>query len=100
MKTAELSDRLMNGEPRALARAISLAEENSPRAIELLREVFPRTGKARVLNIAPEKQESNRNSACLASISLAQVLIWLMPRDFRANPMSSRLGFGASAGTR
>jgi LAO/AO transport system kinase len=51
MKTAELSDRLMNGEPRALARAISLAEENSPRAIDLLREVFPRTGKARVLGV-------------------------------------------------
>ncbi len=51
MKTAELSDRLMNGDPRALARAISLAEESTPGSIELLREVFPRTGKARVLGV-------------------------------------------------
>jgi LAO/AO transport system kinase len=41
----------MNGDPRALARAISLAEESTPSAIELLREVFPRTGKARVLGV-------------------------------------------------
>ncbi len=51
MKTAGLSGRLMDGDPRALARAISLAEENAPRAIELLREVFPSTGKARVLGV-------------------------------------------------
>ena len=51
MKTAELSDRLMNGDPRALARAISLAAESTPSAIELLREVFPRTGQPRALGV-------------------------------------------------
>ncbi len=51
MKTAELSGRLLDGDPRALARGISLAEENAPSAIELLREVFPRTGNARVLGV-------------------------------------------------
>ncbi len=51
MKTAGLSERLLDGDPRALARAISLAEENAPRAIELLRDVFPRTGRARVLGV-------------------------------------------------
>jgi LAO/AO transport system kinase len=51
MKTVHLPDRLVDGDPRALARAISLAEENSPRAIEILRAVFPRTGRARVLGV-------------------------------------------------
>ena len=51
MKTAGLSGRLMDGDARALARAISLAEENAPRAVELLRELFPTTGKARVLGV-------------------------------------------------
>jgi LAO/AO transport system kinase len=51
MKTAGLSDRLTQGDPRALARGISLAEENAPRSIDLLREVFPKTGTARVLGV-------------------------------------------------
>jgi LAO/AO transport system kinase len=51
MKIAGLSERLMDGNARALARAISLAEENAPSAVELLRELFPRTGKARVLGV-------------------------------------------------
>jgi len=51
MKTAGLSGRVMDGDPRALARAISLAEDNAPRAMELLRELFPYTGKARVLGV-------------------------------------------------
>jgi len=51
MNTAGLAGRLIDGNPRALARAISLAEENAPSAVELLRDVFPRTGKARVLGV-------------------------------------------------
>ncbi len=51
MKIAGLSEKLMDGNPRALARAISLAEENATCAVELLREVFPCTGKARVLGV-------------------------------------------------
>ena len=51
MKISGLSEKLMDGNPRALARAISLAEENAPSAVELLREVFPCTGKARVLGV-------------------------------------------------
>jgi LAO/AO transport system kinase len=51
MSTAELSERLTGGDVRALARAISMAEENAPGAVELLRELFPRTGNARVLGV-------------------------------------------------
>ena len=51
MKLSDLAARLMDGEIRALARGISLVEENAPKAVALLREVFAKTGKARVLGI-------------------------------------------------
>jgi LAO/AO transport system kinase len=41
-----LSTRVLEGDPRALARAISLIEEDSPAGAELIRSVFARTGRA------------------------------------------------------
>jgi LAO/AO transport system kinase len=40
-----------SGDPRALARAISTVENNAPGWIELLKELFPHTGKALTLGI-------------------------------------------------
>jgi GTPase len=48
-KTAPLAERLLNGEKRALARAITLIESDDPAGWELVREVYPRTGKARIV---------------------------------------------------
>ena len=45
----DLARRLIEGDKRALARAISLVENNDPRGFELVREVYPRTGKAAVV---------------------------------------------------
>src|SRR5947209_6419870 len=45
---AELADRLLRGEKRALARAISLVENDDPEGWALVREVYPRTGRAAV----------------------------------------------------
>jgi len=42
---------LLSGDVRALARAISAVEEQRPRAVALLRDVFPRTGRATVLGL-------------------------------------------------
>ena len=42
----ELAGRLMDGDKRALARAISLVENNDPRGFELVRELYPHTGRA------------------------------------------------------
>jgi LAO/AO transport system kinase len=39
------------GEPRAVARAISLVEDRVPEANSLLRQLFPYTGKARVIGL-------------------------------------------------
>ena len=48
-KTAPLAERLVAGEKRALARAITLIESDDPTGWELVREVYPRTGKARII---------------------------------------------------
>src|SRR5437763_2202917 len=45
----DLAKRLLEGDKRALARAISLVENDDPAGWELVREVYPRTGKAVVV---------------------------------------------------
>jgi LAO/AO transport system kinase len=46
---AELAERLLAGDKRALARAISLVENDDPEGWALVRDVYPRTGKAAVV---------------------------------------------------
>jgi GTPase len=46
---AELAERLLAGDKRALARAISLVENDDPEGWALVREVYPRTGRASVV---------------------------------------------------
>jgi LAO/AO transport system kinase len=48
-KTAPLSERLIAGDKRALARAITLIESDDPAGWDLVREVYPRTGSARIV---------------------------------------------------
>jgi LAO/AO transport system kinase len=44
-----LAQRLLDGDRRALARAISLVENDDPAGWELVREIYPRTGHAAVV---------------------------------------------------
>src|SRR6476619_1815302 len=46
---ASLADRLVAGDKLALARAITLIENDDPAGWELVREVYPSTGKARII---------------------------------------------------
>jgi LAO/AO transport system kinase len=46
-----LADRLLQGDRRALARAITLVESNDPAGWELVREVYPHTGRAAVVGV-------------------------------------------------
>ena len=46
---ADLAERLLAGDKRALARAISLVENDDPEGWALVREVYPRTGRASVV---------------------------------------------------
>jgi LAO/AO transport system kinase len=48
---ASLAERLVAGDKRALARAITLIESDDPAGWELVREVFPRTGRARIVGL-------------------------------------------------
>jgi len=46
-----LAGRLIAGDKRALARGITLIENDDPQGWELVREVFPRTGRARIVGL-------------------------------------------------
>ena len=48
---ASLAERLVAGDKRALARAITLIENDDPAGWELVSEVFPRTGSARIVGL-------------------------------------------------
>ena len=48
---ASLAQRLLDGDKRALARAISLVEDDEPEGWDIVREVFPHTGKARLVGL-------------------------------------------------
>ncbi len=51
MTEPALSDRVLQGDPRAIARAISLIEDEAPAGAELIRRIFSRTGRAYLLGI-------------------------------------------------
>jgi LAO/AO transport system kinase len=46
-----LAERVLAGEPRAVARAISLVENESPGAADLIRRIFPHTGRAYLVGV-------------------------------------------------
>jgi LAO/AO transport system kinase len=47
-RSSSLAQRLLDGDRRALARAITLVEDDRPEGWELVREIYPHTGKAAV----------------------------------------------------
>jgi LAO/AO transport system kinase len=49
--TDSLAARLIDGDKRALAKAISLVENRDPAGDELVAELFPRTGEARIVGL-------------------------------------------------
>ena len=51
MTAAALADRVLAGDPRAIARAISLIEDEAPGGAELVRAIFPHTGRAYLVGV-------------------------------------------------
>src|SRR5881398_3753806 len=47
----DLAGRLLNGDKRALARGISLVEDDDPAGWALVREVYPQTGRAAIVGL-------------------------------------------------
>lgn len=50
-RVQDLANRVRGGELRALARAISIVEDRAPESTELLKALFPRSGKAVLLGL-------------------------------------------------
>ncbi len=50
-EAVSLADRVLTGDPRALARALSLVEDESPAAAALMAALYPRTGRAWTLGV-------------------------------------------------
>ena len=46
-----ITDRVIQGEPRAIARAITLVENDTPEGADLLRRLHPRTGRAYIIGV-------------------------------------------------
>ena len=69
MNAADLAEGVRAGETRALARAISLVENGDPSAGELVRLLFPHTGRAHVVGItgSPGVGKSSLISGLLSS---------------------------------
>ncbi|MDP9345507.1 MAG: methylmalonyl Co-A mutase-associated GTPase MeaB [Actinomycetota bacterium] len=65
MADESLAQRLLRGDKRALARAITLVESDDPAGWELVREVFPNTGHACIIGLtgAPGSGKSTLISA-------------------------------------
>lgn len=51
MSILEHIDKVFSGDPRSVARAITLVEAGGPKAAALMREIFPRTGNATVIGV-------------------------------------------------
>ncbi len=51
MTASDIVDRVLAGQPRAVARAITHAENGSPAAADVMSAVYPRTGQALVVGI-------------------------------------------------
>jgi LAO/AO transport system kinase len=49
--TPSLPDRVLAGDPRAIARAISLIEDEDAASADLVRAIFPRTGRAYLIGV-------------------------------------------------
>ena len=51
MNERPLFERVLAGDPRAVARAISLIEDEDPAGADLVRRIFPRTGRAYLIGV-------------------------------------------------
>ena len=65
-----LSERVLNGDPRAIARAISLIEDEAPEGAELIRRIFASTGRAYLIGVtgAPGAGKSTLVDRLIAEI--------------------------------
>ncbi len=82
-KTASLAERLLAGDKRALARAITLIESDDPAGWDLVREVYPRTGAARIIGFTgpPGVGKSTLIGALTAELRRVERLVAVLSID-------------------
>ena len=78
-----LTDRLLEGDPRAIARAISLIENESPEGAEVVRRIFTRTGRAYLVGVtgAPGAGKSTLVDRLTAEIRAAGQTVGIVAVD-------------------
>jgi LAO/AO transport system kinase len=83
MTQNELAERLLEGDRRALARAITLIENGEPAGWELVRELFPRTGRARIVGVTgpPGVGKSTLIGALTAELRKAERQVGVLSID-------------------
>jgi LAO/AO transport system kinase len=83
MTENELAERLLEGDRRALARAITLIENGEPAGWELVRELFPRTGRARIVGVTgpPGVGKSTLIGALTAELRKAERQVGVLSID-------------------
>lgn len=47
----DIAKKVLSGDPRAIARLITLSENNDPRAVDAMKDIHPKTGNAHVIGI-------------------------------------------------
>jgi LAO/AO transport system kinase len=79
----ELAERLCDGDPRAIARAITLVESETPAGIALIGEVYARTGRAYLIGItgAPGAGKSTLVDRLVAHIRGAGLSVGVIAVD-------------------
>jgi LAO/AO transport system kinase len=92
-----LADRVLTGDKRALARAISLVEDDDPAGWELVRELYPRTGRAAVIGFtgSPGAGKSTLIGALVSRLRARRRKVGVLSID-----PSSPFGGGAVLGDR
>jgi LAO/AO transport system kinase len=78
-----LAERLLAGDKRALARAISLVEDRDPLAYDVVRELYPHTGSAFVVGVTgpPGVGKSSLISALVRHVRAAETSVGVISVD-------------------
>jgi LAO/AO transport system kinase len=76
-------DRALGGDIRALARLLSLVEDDSPRLREVIKELLPHTGRARIIGLtgAPGVGKSTMTGALIGAFRAAEQKVAVLAVD-------------------